>query len=81
MVNAGGGATDAKFKVWQSTTADSASGSTVYDFNGTELDASEPFTTPVLNFTVTVNDYINVEYVSGASNITVTAWFVEFPSV
>ncbi len=67
------------FKIWKSTTADSATGTTVYDFtNAVTLDTSELFTTPILEFAVTANDFINVENL-GASAMSVRAWIIEIP--
>ena len=72
--------TNTGFKVWKSTSADSATGTTVYDFtNIVTLDASESFTTPILEFAVTANDFINVESINTGTNINVRAWIVEIP--
>jgi len=73
------GSATIQFKVWKSTTIDSATGTTVYNFtNTTLLNANDLFTTPILEFSVTAADLINVEAIGG--NISaVKAWIVEIP--
>jgi len=73
------GAANIQFKVWKSTSLDSATGTTVYDFtNAGDLDSGQAFTTPILDFSVTAADFINVEAIGG--NITsVKAWIIEKP--
>ena len=72
-------AANIQFKVWKSTSVDSATGTTVYDFtDSTNLDSGQTFTTPILDFSVTAADFINVEAIGG--NISFArAWIVEKP--
>lgn len=66
------------FKVWKSTLADSATGTPVYDFTNTATFDTGAFTTPILEFAVTANDFINIENL-GASSVNARAWIVEIP--
>lgn len=80
VINASGPA-NVTFKVWKSTSLDSATGTTVYDFtNSTDLDSGEAVTTPVLVFTVNTNDYINIQTTASSGISGVKAWIVEFPT-
>ena len=69
------------FKVWKSTSVDSATGTTIYDMTNSTLAGSDTITTHVLDVAVTANDYINIENNNGSGNLnTIRAWFVEYPS-
>ena len=75
------GTNNITFKIWKSTSLDSATGTTVYDFtNSTAFDSGEVHTTPILKFDVTANDYINVQTTIANGIGGVKAWLVEIPS-
>ena len=69
------------FKVWKSTSADSAIGTTIYDMTNSTLSGSDIITTHVLDVPVTANDYINIENNNGSGALnTIRTWYAEYSS-